>query len=246
MKALERFKAKVMVVKPITSNTDPILEISYTPEPSVFTIRTIISTIASANAPPYNVSVYHPPTLEERARRMQLRERQSLLYRLAFACVAAIPTFIIGIVYMTLVSRRNPTRIYLTTPVWAGHVPRGEWALFIMATPVMFYSAGTFHRRSLKEIRALWRKGSKTPVWKRFVRFGSMNLLVSVCRAVDRCTCWLTFVHSAGFGWCIRGIFRFDRASFAHSHTKADGRSPREPHALFRHCRLSYHVPTRW
>jgi P-type Cu+ transporter len=25
----------------------------------------------------------------------------------------------------------------------------------------------------------LWRRGSRVPVWKRFVRFGSMNLLVS-------------------------------------------------------------------
>jgi P-type Cu+ transporter len=33
--------------------------------------------------------------------------------------------------------------------------------------------------RSLKELRALWRRGSRVPVWKRFVRFGSMNLLVS-------------------------------------------------------------------
>lgn len=183
--ALEVLKVKVTVVKPITSHTDPILQISYTPEPSVFTIRTIISAISSASSPPYNVSVYHPPTLEERARRMQLRERQNLLYRLAFSFIAAIPTFVIGITYMTLVSHHDPTRAYLMTPVWAGRVPRGEWALFIMSTPVMFYGAGSFHRRSIKEIRALWRKGSKTPVWKRFIRFGSMNLLVTIRRTVD-------------------------------------------------------------
>ena len=178
--ALERLKPKVMVVKPITTHTDPLIQISYTPEPSVFTIRTIISTIASASSPPFTVSVYHPPTLEERARRMQLRERWNLLYRLVFSFIVAIPTFIIGIVYMTLVSRQDPTRMYLMKPVWAGRVSRTEWALFIMSTPVMFYSAGTFHRRSIKEIRALWRKTSKTPIWKRFVRFGSMNLLVSI------------------------------------------------------------------
>ena len=180
MDALERLKDKVTVLKPITARTDPILEISYTPEPSVFTVRTIISAISSANSPPYNVSVYHPPTLEERARRMQLRERQSLFYRLVFSFIVAIPTFVIGIVYMTLVPRNDPARMYLMKPVWAGRVPRAEWAIFIMSTPVMFYSAGNFHRRSIKEIRALWRKGSRTPVWKRFVRFGSMNLLVSI------------------------------------------------------------------
>ena len=183
MNALERLN--VTVVKPVTTQADSVVQISYIPEPSVLTIRTIISAIASANSPSFNVSVYHPPTLEERARRMQLRERQSLLYRLAFAFIVVIPTFIIGIVYMTLVSRRDPTRMYLMTPVWAGRVSRAEWALFIMSTPVMFYSAGSFHRRSIKEIRALWRKGSKTPVWKRFVRFGSMNLLVSVWHSLD-------------------------------------------------------------
>ncbi|KAF9651155.1 heavy metal translocatin [Thelephora ganbajun] len=177
MKALEHLR--VTVAKPITSHTDPIVQISYTPEPSVFTIRTIISAIASANSPPFDVSVYHPPTLEEHAGRIRLRERQNLLRRFAFSFIVAIPTFIIGVVYMTLVSRHDHTRMYLMTPVWAGRVSRAEWALFIMSTPVMFYSTGTFHKKSIKEIRALWRKGSKTPVWKRFVRFGSMNLLVS-------------------------------------------------------------------
>ena len=92
--------------------------------------------------------------------------------------VAAIPTFIIGIVYMTLVSSDNPTRMWFMQPMWTGNVSRAEWALFFLATPVMFYSAGMFHRRSLKEIYALWRRGSRVPVWKRFIRFGSMNLLV--------------------------------------------------------------------
>ena len=64
-------------------------------------------------------------------------------------------------------------------PIWSGNASRLQWALFFLATPVMFYSAGIFHRRTLKEIYALWKKGSRVPVWKRFVRFGSMNMLVS-------------------------------------------------------------------
>jgi P-type Cu+ transporter len=85
-----------------------------------------------------------------------------------------------GIVYMTLVKDSDPNQHYLMEPIWAGNVSRSEWALFFMATPVMFYSAYVFHRRSIKEIRALWRRGSTTPIWRRFVRFGSMNLLVSL------------------------------------------------------------------
>ena len=182
--ALECLRPKVTVIKPITTHTDQIVKISYTPGTSVFTIRTIISAIASANSPPFDVSVYHPPTLEERACRTRLLERWNLLYRLAFSFIVAIPTFIVGIVYMTLVSRQEPIRMYLMTPVWAGSVSRAEWALFIMSTPVMCYSAGAFHRRSIKEIRTLWGKASKMPVWKRFVRFGSMNLLVNIQRGV--------------------------------------------------------------
>jgi hypothetical protein len=79
---------------------------------------------------------------------------------------------------MTLVHSNNQTKQYLMSPMWNGNVSRTEWALFFLATPVYFYSAGLFHRRSIKEIRALWRKGSTTPIIKRFTRFGSMNLLV--------------------------------------------------------------------
>ena len=114
---------------------------------------------------------------------MQRRELTNLLLRLASAVVVAIPTFILGIVYMSLVSSGDHTRRWLEEPMWAGNVSRGVWALFILATPVMFYSAGMFHRRCLKEIYALWKKGSRVPVWKRFVKFGSMNLLVGFCAA---------------------------------------------------------------
>ena len=65
------------------------------------------------------------------------------------------------------------------SPLWAGNVSHAEWALFILATPAMFYSAGQFHRRSIKEMYALWKPGSRVPLYRRFVRFGSMNLLVS-------------------------------------------------------------------
>lgn len=138
-----------------------------------------MATIASSNTPPFRVSVYHPPSLEQLAKAMQRKEQRELLYCLFASIVIAIPTFILGIVYMTLVKDSNPTRAYLMEPMWAGNVSRVEWALFFLATPVMFYSASKFHRRSIKEIRVLWRKGSATPIWKRFIRFGSMNLLVS-------------------------------------------------------------------
>ncbi|KAI1789551.1 heavy metal translocatin [Ganoderma leucocontextum] len=181
MEALKVLRPDVTIDKPLTSHTDPILTLRYTPTRPDLTIRAIIQIIEGAGEPQthFTASIYHPPSLEDRARYMQRREQRHILWRLLFSVVAAIPMFILGVVYMTLVSSSNPARMWLEEPIWAGNTSRGVWAMFFMATPVMFYSAGMFHRRSLRELYALWRRGSRTPVWKRFVRFGSMNLLVS-------------------------------------------------------------------
>ncbi|KAI9001425.1 E1-E2 ATPase-domain-containing protein [Trametes punicea] len=181
MNALGRLGDGIEVLKPLTSYTDPILTVSYTPAPPDLTVRSIIRAIESASDSEANFSatIHRPLSLEDRARYMQRREQRSLLFRLTFSVIVAMPTFIIGIVYMSLIPSSNGTRIWFEEPMWVGNVSRAVWALFILATPVMFYSAGTFHRRCLKELYALWRKGSRVPVWKRFVRFGSMNMLVS-------------------------------------------------------------------
>ena len=183
MALLQPIAHRVTVLKPITNFTDPVLRLSYVPSPPDFTIRSILAVFTpkqdASSAHPFSATLYQPPTLEERARKMHAREQRSLLLRLLFAVLAAIPTFIISVVYMSLVSGANRTRIWWMHPIWAGNVSRLEWAMFFIATPVMFYSAGVFHRRSIKEIWALWKPNSRTPVWKRFIRFGSMNLLVS-------------------------------------------------------------------
>ena len=62
--------------------------------------------------------------------------------RLIVAVAAAIPIFVIGIVYMSLLKADNPGRLYFERPIWKGQVQRGEWASFIISTPVMFYAAG--------------------------------------------------------------------------------------------------------
>ena len=183
MALLAPMAARVNVVKPITTYTDPVLRLSYTPSPPDFTMRSILSLFSSGSdgspAHPFTATLFEPPTLEERARRMHVREQRALLLRLLFAIVAAIPTFIIAVVYMSLVPSSNSTRMWWMHPLWTGNASRVQWAMFFLATPVMFYSAGIFHRRSLKEIWALWKPKSRTPIWQRFVRFGSMNLLVS-------------------------------------------------------------------
>jgi hypothetical protein len=176
MQSLDKM-CQVLSAEPPTLQ-DPILRLTYVPSPPVFTIRDIVSSITSSNNPPFRVMIHKPPSLDDRARLVQVKEKRNLLYRMGFSLVIAIPTFIIGVVFMSLVSSKNHIRNFLMEPMWMGNASRIQWSLFFLATPVMFYSAGGFHRRSMKEIHALWRRGSRTPVWKRFLRFGSMNLLV--------------------------------------------------------------------
>jgi heavy metal translocating P-type ATPase len=156
---------------------EPVLSVTYIPHSPTLTIRTILGAISNADTA-FHPYIYHPMTIEERSRRMHLREQRQILYRLLFSIIVAIPTFIIGIVLMTLVPKDNQARHYIMGSM-AG-VSRAEWALFILSTPVYFFATDVFHRRMIKELRALWRSRSPTPLAKRFYRFGSMNMLISL------------------------------------------------------------------
>ncbi|RMJ25507.1 Heavy-metal-associated domain-containing protein [Aspergillus sp. HF37] len=164
-------------IEEVPTVKNPILKVTYNPRPSL-TIRSILAALDAAHDS-FTAGIYHPPTIEDRSRAIQQHERRRLLSRLIFVFIVTIPTFLIGIVFMSLVSSDNPTRIFLDRPVWAGSASRAEWALFIMTTPVMVYGTDVFHVRALKEIYTLWRPGSRVPILRRLYRFGSMNLLIS-------------------------------------------------------------------
>jgi hypothetical protein len=121
MAAVESLRSDVETVKPITMWEDGILQPLYQPSPPSFTTRTIISSVASSKSPPFHVSIHCPPSAEERARLMQASERSALLRRLVLATVIGIPTFLMGVVFMSLVKGDNPTRVFLTKPMWAGN-----------------------------------------------------------------------------------------------------------------------------
>jgi Cu+-exporting ATPase len=165
--------------KPPFSLQSPILYLKYSPKPPRLTIRHIFNTIATLN-PVFEPSVFHPPTIEDRAREVHAHERKCILFRLMLCIIVAVPTFIIGIVFMSLIDSKHPIRQYLMGTMWAGNATRLSWSLFILATPVYLFAADTFHRRAIKEIRAMWRPGSRTPWLHRFTRFGSMNMLISL------------------------------------------------------------------
>ncbi|RMZ86427.1 hypothetical protein DV736_g6347, partial [Chaetothyriales sp. CBS 134916] len=163
---------------------DPIVTVVYRPsiEDDV-TARRFISSIEAID-PALTASVYRPPSLEERSRQLQQRERNQILARLLFTTIVAIPTFIIGVVFMSLVPSTNHTRQWFEQPIWAGLAMRMDWALFIMTTPVMLFGSDLFHKRALKEIRAMWGPKSRVPLLRRFYHFGSMNLLISAGTSV--------------------------------------------------------------
>lgn len=156
----------------------PIIKLSYVPDAPKFTIRHILRAI-EASDPAFKVSIYHPPSLEEQSKAIQRRHQLQILWRVVFSFLVAIPTFIIGIVYMTLVPSGNETKKFLMKP-WTSGISRAQIALLILATPVYFFAADLFHRRAYKELRMLWRRSSRVPLLQRFYRFGSMNTLMSL------------------------------------------------------------------
>jgi heavy metal translocating P-type ATPase len=174
----QTYGSSVKIEKELTLD-DPILKVKYIARPPEFTIRQILHSITSLDEA-FQASIYHPPTIEDRSRAMHARERKRILIRLALSISAAIPAFIIGVVCMNLLKNHDSTRMFMMHAMWAGSVSRAEWALFILATPIYFFAADTFHRRAIKELRAMWRPGSTTPVLQRFLRFGSMNMLMSL------------------------------------------------------------------
>ncbi|KAL8770546.1 MAG: hypothetical protein Q9209_003802 [Squamulea sp. 1 TL-2023] len=161
----------------------PVIRLAYTPVPGLLTVRELVSTIDKLHEQ-FSTCIYHPPSVENQSQLMQYQERHRLIRRLVLCFSMSIPTLLIGVVWMSLVRSDNPMRMYFGMAVWNGTATRGQWALFILATPVMFYAANVFHIRAAKEIRALWRPKSHVPMLRRFYRFGSMNLLVSAGTSV--------------------------------------------------------------
>ncbi|KAI1077237.1 heavy metal translocatin [Whalleya microplaca] len=175
--SLAGFRRDINVISKPTLQR-PTLKITYVPEVPKFTIRRILAAIEASDEA-FKASIYHPPSIEERSKQLHARHQMQLLIRVIFTFTIAIPTFIIGIVYMSLVSADNTSRMFLMAP-WSSGISRAQVALCVLATPVYFLAADIFHRRAVREIASLWRRGSRTPVLQRFYRFGSMNMLISL------------------------------------------------------------------
>ncbi|KAH7124490.1 copper resistance-associated p-type ATPase [Dactylonectria macrodidyma] len=177
-RSLAGFRRQLAIVGMPTSVQNPVIQVRYLPDAPGFTVRRIIEAIEASDEA-IRASVYHAPTIEERSRQIRRRYQRQLLYRVTLTAIICIPTFVIGIVYMNLLSDSNAGKSYLMAPLASG-IGRGQFALLALATPVYFCAADAFHAKAIKEIQALWRRGSRTPVLQRFYRFGSMNTLMSL------------------------------------------------------------------
>ncbi|KAL6817909.1 E1-E2 ATPase domain-containing protein [Trichoderma sp. SZMC 28015] len=175
---LKSFGTHGVQILALPSAEHPILKIRYIPNSPKFTVRHILRSI-DATDPSLRAKIYHPPTLEERSRAIRAKHTRQLFYREMLTLVLAIPTFVLGIVYMSLVPDSNSTKHFLMKP-WVSGLSRVEIILCLLATPVYFFAADVFHVRAIKELRTLWRSSSRTPFLQRFYKFGSMNMLMSL------------------------------------------------------------------
>ncbi|KAK3394917.1 E1-E2 ATPase-domain-containing protein [Podospora didyma] len=174
--SLAGFRRQLDVISQPTSKR-PIIKLSYVPEAPAFTIRQILAAI-EASDPEFKASIFYPPTLEERSKLIQRKHQKQILWRAIFTGLVCVPTFVIGIMFMSLLPE-SKSKHHMMMP-WTSGISRAQMALFIMATPVYFFAADLFHVRAFKEIRTLWRRGSRVPFLQRFYRFGSMNTLMSL------------------------------------------------------------------
>ena len=138
----------VTIDKPPTFK-DPIMIVTYSPSPPDIGIRQIINTIESADGP-FHARTYTPPSIEQRSRVTQRHEQNRLLFRLFISFIVAIPTFLIGVIWMSLVPSSNRLRRFFEQVAWVGAATRADWVMFILATPVFFFAADVFHIRAIK------------------------------------------------------------------------------------------------
>ncbi|KAK0382778.1 hypothetical protein NLU13_9873 [Sarocladium strictum] len=195
------------------SIAQPIFTVRYKPVVPTLTIRQILRAIEETD-PALRASIHHPPTLEDRSRAIRAKHQYALMWRLILSVVIAIPSFVIGIVYMSILPMSNPTKHFLEKP-WTSGLSRMDVALCVLATPVYFFAADIFHVRAVKEIRTMWRRNSRTPVLQRFYKFGSMNMLISLGTSIAYLSSVIQMIVAAADGHKPEGNhFYFDSVVF--------------------------------
>ncbi|KAL6926942.1 hypothetical protein ACO0SA_004026 [Hanseniaspora valbyensis] len=176
-----------------------ILKLSY--KPSILDdlqVRSILATINSIEK--LKATILEKENLQDHMNKIASKELKSIALRLSAALVFAIPSFVFGIVIMSLLPSDNKVKKHMDKKV-IGNSNILMWVLFGVSTPVYFIIDLYFHKKAYKELRVLWKinilfnnnvSKNKSLLarfnWriflKRFFKFGSMSLLISLGTSV--------------------------------------------------------------
>ncbi|ODV62040.1 heavy metal translocating P-type ATPase [Ascoidea rubescens DSM 1968] len=170
---LKSFGKTVVVSDPITLSR-PFVKLTYLSSESL-TIRKIMQKLDEVS-PVFKVELVKPISIDSHLKKMAKLEIKKIIIRLALTSVIAIPTFVFGVVGMSLIKKDSSFMKWLNTPIFKTNISRNEWILFFLATPVYFFVADIFHRKAIREIYNLWKPHNSW--YKRFFKFGSMSLLM--------------------------------------------------------------------
>lgn len=155
----------------------PQLQVKYKPSP-LLNIRSLVASIT-----PYRVELIKPESMDEELKKVASKEISEIMSRLILTTILVPPTFFFSMVTMFLLPEDNPIREWTERPLWVGNILTNTWILFFLATPVFCFADDMFHQRAFKELTQLWYyKNSWT---KRFLKFGSMDLLMSLGTSVS-------------------------------------------------------------
>ncbi|XBW36124.1 hypothetical protein QEN19_001701 [Hanseniaspora menglaensis] len=176
-----------------------ILKITYCP--SIMDDLQITGFLKTVNAlDTISACVLEKENLQDHMNKIASKELKSIALRLLATTIFAIPSFVFGILIMSLLPKTNKIRMHMDKKI-LGNSTILMWILFAISTPVYFVIDYIFHKKAFKELRVLWKvnvlfnnKISKQKGllarfnWRifflRFIKFGSMNLLISLGTSV--------------------------------------------------------------
>ncbi|AEY98781.1 FAGL041Cp [Eremothecium gossypii FDAG1] len=199
--SLENYNKANIEVTQVPTLKSPHLTFSYVPNQSNgTTIRALVEHVRTSILPAnssyqISVKVVEGSLLDSKLKDLNEREQKSIMRCLIFAAIVAIPTFVFGIIGMSLLPGEHRFRKWLEKPLWVKNVPRVIWILLILSTPVYFSVAEQFHAKACRELHFLW---AYQKSWTaRLFKFGSMNLLVSLGTSVAYFASILLLILSA-------------------------------------------------
>lgn len=164
--------------------------VRYVPSSSL-NIRTILEKVPH----PFSATVHQPPSIHSRSREIQMKEKQKITRLFLLSFIFAIPTFIIGVVGMMLLPKKNRFRQWCEGIGWWGGASRAVILLWVLATIVQFGIARQAYFQFSVQLAAHslnlriffvrgWASLHFRRSWSMLVRFGNMNILVALSTGV--------------------------------------------------------------